>query len=289
MLLAKAARGLCLVAACASTCCPLARADGPLDLSAWTLYSPENDWIKSNPTPTSLRMDENTSSSSVHPGWAISDVVLGSVATIEFSIGVASGTSDDDLIGLGFSYLDESHSYLLDWKRSTQSYNWGQSVLINDDVAEQGLKIKRIDGGYTWDGLWGGIDGMSVSTIAGPYVQAWAAGTTYHVVLQLSPGHIVVTLDGVEIFNIEDPSYPGAQGAIALYGFSQDNILLSEVYVTPLPSPCPADLDASGAVDAADLGVLLGGWGTGGATDLDANGSTDAADLAILLGAWGSC
>jgi hypothetical protein len=46
------------------------------------------------------------------------------------------------------------------------------------------------------------------------------------------------------------------------------------------------DLDGSGAVDAADLAVLLGAWGQPGASDLDGNGTTDAADLAALLGAW---
>ena len=31
--------------------------------------------------------------------------------------------------------------------------------------------------------------------------------------------------------------------------------------VTPTPIPCPADLDGSGMVDAADLAILLGAWG----------------------------
>ncbi len=51
---------------------------------------------------------------------------------------------------------------------------------------------------------------------------------------------------------------------------------------------CPADIDANGIVDAADLAALLGGWGTT-AGDLDGSGDTDAADIAILLGAWGPC
>ena len=54
-------------------------------------------------------------------------------------------------------------------------------------------------------------------------------------------------------------------------------------------APCPADLDASGAVDAADLAVRLGQWGSAGSADLNASGTVDAADLAVLLGAWGSC
>ncbi|MDZ4755295.1 MAG: hypothetical protein SGJ11_12485 [Phycisphaerae bacterium] len=53
---------------------------------------------------------------------------------------------------------------------------------------------------------------------------------------------------------------------------------------------CPADLDGSGAVNATDLAILLGAWGTaGGASDLDGSGSVGAPDLAILLGAWGPC
>ncbi len=48
----------------------------------------------------------------------------------------------------------------------------------------------------------------------------------------------------------------------------------------------PADLNDDGAVDGADLGMLLGAWGTGGG-DVDGNGTTDGADLGMLLGAWG--
>ncbi len=54
-------------------------------------------------------------------------------------------------------------------------------------------------------------------------------------------------------------------------------------------NPCPADFDANGSVDAADLATLLNGWGSSGATDLDGNGVTDAADLAAVLNAWGAC
>ncbi len=57
----------------------------------------------------------------------------------------------------------------------------------------------------------------------------------------------------------------------------------------PPPPPCPADLDGSGAVDAADLAALLNGWGGSGAADLDGNGLVDAADLASMLNAWGPC
>jgi hypothetical protein len=51
---------------------------------------------------------------------------------------------------------------------------------------------------------------------------------------------------------------------------------------------CPSDLDSSGGVDAADLAILLGGWG-GNSVDLNGDNTVDAADLAILLGSWGPC
>ncbi len=47
------------------------------------------------------------------------------------------------------------------------------------------------------------------------------------------------------------------------------------------------DLDGNGVVTAADLGALLGAWGTIG-SDFDLTGDcvVDAADLAVILGAW---
>lgn len=51
--------------------------------------------------------------------------------------------------------------------------------------------------------------------------------------------------------------------------------------------PCvPADLNCDGVVDGADLGILLGAWGTSGPGDLNDDGLVDGADLGILLGAW---
>lgn len=72
-------------------------------------------------------------------------------------------------------------------------------------------------------------------------------------------------------------TFGGGNRVIAIRGFT--------------PSACEGDLDSSGAVDAADLAVLLGAWGAGcgSPADLDGSCSVDAADLAVLLGAWGPC
>jgi len=57
---------------------------------------------------------------------------------------------------------------------------------------------------------------------------------------------------------------------------------------------CPADIDGSGAVNAIDLAIVIGYWGTDGGrqypqADIDGSGEIDGADLATLLGSWGAC
>lgn len=49
------------------------------------------------------------------------------------------------------------------------------------------------------------------------------------------------------------------------------------------------DLNGDGAVNGADLGLLLGAWGACGgcAADLDGDGAVTGSDLGLLLGAWG--
>jgi Thrombospondin C-terminal region len=219
----------------AGVCLAAASVLPALDLTNWTEFDPDSNWNVSFPTATSLSMTETAVSSSVHPGWVVSDFNLAPVVQVEFDLSVSAGTGDDDFIGLGFSYLDGSHSWLMDWKKTAETFNWGQPVAINDDLAEQGLKIKRINGSYTWDGLWGGQDGLGVSTIAGPTGGGWVAGTVYHFVMLLSPGRICVMRDGVGIFDLLDPSYPGGVGAITSYGFSQGNINLADIRITPAP------------------------------------------------------
>jgi hypothetical protein len=56
------------------------------------------------------------------------------------------------------------------------------------------------------------------------------------------------------------------------------------------PAPCVGDVNADGSVDASDLAVVLGAWGTAdAAADLDDDGAVGGSDLAIVLGAWGLC
>lgn len=50
------------------------------------------------------------------------------------------------------------------------------------------------------------------------------------------------------------------------------------------------DLNGDCAIDGADLGVLLGAWGSAGASgDITGDGAVDGADLGAMLSNWGPC
>jgi len=57
-----------------------------------------------------------------------------------------------------------------------------------------------------------------------------------------------------------------------------------------LEASCPGDLNFDGNVDSADLGTVLGDFGsTGGPSDFNEDGYVDSSDLGVLLGNFGSC
>jgi len=60
-----------------------------------------------------------------------------------------------------------------------------------------------------------------------------------------------------------------------------------DAFADVAPEAPDADLDGSGAIDAADLARLLSAWGTPDpVADLDASGTVDSADIAFILSAW---
>ncbi len=77
-----------------------------------------------------------------------------------------------------------------------------------------------------------------------------------------------------------------------LAGIAADHFAVWVDFELPLAesNPCVGDFDKSGAVDAADLAVLIAAWGSSDPqTNLDGVGAVDSSDLAVLLAAWGPC
>lgn len=89
-------------------------------------------------------------------------------------------------------------------------------------------------------------------------------------------------LYAVNLFSTNDT----AAGTTPLNAVSYADEL--SIQAVPPISPCLGDLNQDGQRDGADLGALLGAWGTSGA-DLNTDGTTDGADLGLLLGNWGNC
>ena len=174
-------------------------------------------------------MDETAASATVGPGWVVSPFDVPADATVEVSVR-ALANGDDDLIGIAFSYQSASQHVLMHWKQNTQVFNWGDTTVVNDDVAEVGIKVLRINGSFTRDGLWGGTDGAGVSTLAGPVGTGWVDNTTYRFRFALTPGRVVISRDGTQILDVSSPAITG--GRIALFSFSQDDVIFSDVVAT---------------------------------------------------------
>jgi len=110
--------------------------------------------------------------------------------------------------------------------------------------------------------------------------------------------------DAVTLRSFIDATNGGATGAFAGFPLTQDLVagttyyilagsysattsITAQLVIDGPPQGSPADLNGDGVVNAADLSILLGGWGQPGPTDIDGDGTTNAADLSVLLGSWG--
>lgn len=78
---------------------------------------------------------------------------------------------------------------------------------------------------------------------------------------------------------------PPELNGVDLVNVATDRQLLSFLGANAVPTPSPADLNGDWPVDAADLALLLGGWGQS-TYDISGDGIVGAPDLGILLGEW---
>jgi hypothetical protein len=131
----------------------------------------------------------------------------------------------------------------------TADQNWGDQTFQVDTTA--GYRVYALH--FAGDDVEALIDGEVVLTAA--------AGT-------LEPGEAIAYF-----------------GDLSILAGSQTHT--AQVEVIGVTACAPADLDCSGLIDGADLGLLLGDWGTNACTaDLNGDGIVDGADLGLLLGAW---
>jgi len=110
------------------------------------------------------------------------------------------------------------------------------------------------------------------------------------------------TMQSNAVFGAPIPGLPGPTAAANIGSRNRftigagDKVKFTSLIVVQslgVPNGCSADITGDGVVDAADLAMLLGAWGSTAdpcsLVDLDHDGTIDAKDVAIVLGQWGPC
>ena len=123
-----------------------------------------------------------------------------------------------------------------------------------------------------------GLNAVSGTSLSTPLVAAAAA-----CILQARPDYGVAQIRQA-LFATASRS--DAQGLHPDPNFVEGHGLL-RAYNAAMFGKNFAYLNMDGAVNGADLGFMLGGWGQPGITDINQDGTTNGADLGQLLGSWG--
>lgn len=231
--------------------------------------------------------------------------ILGAASTI---LGLSAASADVTAIGEftgdmfeGFEGIAPPGSY-----SPVPLFN-GQATMI-DTLANMAVIT------FVWSGpggqveayngnLFGGTPaGSTLFTFTPPVVEFGGYITT---VSDIPNGTVVFRdADGAELASLP---YTAAPTAWAWQGWRSDTPIATMEFISAgpfgnrpvqyddlqitYPASCPADLDGSGAVDLADLSLLLSQFGSTGAGldgDIDGDGDVDLTDLAALLASFGS-
>ncbi len=168
---------------------------------------------------------------------------------------------------------------------------------------QEGGSIQVSADGQTWIAVSGEADG-GLPTMAfldaGPY-QTFAGDIPADPAIAVDPAITPDTLIGLEYSQLQD-AYGGgcggtrvdlASAGVPFARFVRISVSVNAPLVPEIDAVvavrhegAPADLNADGVVDGADLGILLGAWGSASHADLDGSGAVDGADLGALLGGW---
>jgi PKD repeat protein len=202
-------------------------------------------------------------------------------------------TSDDDFIGfaLGFRPGDatngEAEYLLIDWKKSTQPFDFGSPSCTPGATANVGLAVSRVFGVPTADELWGHANFDSACSDADNGVEelarantlgstGWVSSTSYQFAFQFTATLLRVFVDDVLELEIDGVFN---DGRLAFYNFSQAAVDYSAFTIAEFNNAPTGSVDdyvvaedAALSVDAS-TGVL--------ANDFD----PDADPLAAVLAA----
>jgi hypothetical protein len=183
-----------------------------------------------------------------------------------------ANSGDDDFVGfvIGFDPGDTSSSgadyLLIDWKRGTQSFNFGAPSTTPGGVAEAGLAVSRVTGIPTADEFWqhtdyadhtgGGLEELERGATLG--ATGWAFNTDYEFTFDFGPNDLEVYVNGVKQLDITGSF---ANGRLGFYNFSQASVTYSAFSVDEGtfpddPGGPPIDTPEPGMLGLFGLGIV---------------------------------
>ena len=188
---------------------------------------------------------------------------------------------DDDFFGfvVGFNGGDSTNAnadyLLIDWKKQSQSFNFGGDSTSPGGNAETGLRLSRVTGIPDCDEFWqhANLSGTGESSGLEELQEADTKGSTrynpqtYEFVIEFGPGNIEVYLDGRLELDLEGEFDEGKFGA---YSMLHNSALFWDFSYTDGSFPSSSEaVDKPGEVTLAptlpEVGVAL----TATLTDLD--------------------
>lgn len=177
------------------------------------------------------------SSSDWQPSFFVNSDSLLNVR-ISGKIVFASGMNDDDFVGLVFGYKapvgpdfsNLNHYYLFDWRKNYQE----APSEFGGFPAREGFNLSYINGELPYDpvstyhSFWGHFLSDHFHPIEHLYGDdlGWSPNSTYHFELIYTYNKIIISIDGVEIFNVDGDYEPGLFG---LYSFNQNGVIYRDV------------------------------------------------------------
>jgi len=212
-------------------------------------------WVRVNPNGTQAQPEND-------------NTAAGSIAWVTGQGSAGGGLGDEDIDG-GVTSLVSNRIDLSDTQSATISYaRWYSNdtgaapnadvfeVFVSDDDGAEYVLVETV--GPAGAGTSGGW--IETGFVVADFVDLTSTIRVKFVAGDLGDGSVVEAgIDDVRIFGVSCGD-----------------------------ASCPGDLNADGAVDSADLAVLLAAWGSP-AGDLDGDGTTGSDDIAIMLAAWGDC
>jgi hypothetical protein len=234
---------------------------GPItiDLNDWTeeaATSASGNWV------IAAGGSEVTQTINGNPAIFYSDFdAFGTEASGTIRANSAGSGGDDDFIGFVLGYqpgdaVSPTAEYLLiDWKRGTQSHNFSDVNSEPGGTALRGLAVSRVTGAASPDELWqhttltpgNGVTELARAASLGS--TGWVFDTDYEFSFDYGPSNLVISVNGVEQFNLGGSFSDGSMG---FYNFSQASVSYSAFDLDEgsfsVPEPAPLLLLATGVL-----------------------------------------